>query len=139
MAVTFNNVDSQYLPQGRQMITRWVGSCIKDEGFRVGDINFIFCSEQEILRINTEYLGHNYHTDVITFEYRGEEGISGDIFIGVETVRENAQKYGSGMRSEMLRVMIHGVMHLCGYPDKTKAERTIMQGKENDALAKIFG
>ncbi len=100
-------------------------------------INYIFTSDTNILRINKQFLNHDYFTDIITFDYSDSESVSGDMFICIETVNSNAQQYEVSFENELFRVLIHGVLHLIGYDDKTEEEITIMRKKENDYLSLI--
>ncbi len=100
-------------------------------------INYIFTSDTNILRINKQFLNHDYFTDIITFDYSDSESVSGDMFISIETVNSNAQQYEVSFENELFRVLIHGVLHLIGYDDKTEEEITIMRKKENDYLSLI--
>ena len=121
---------------------RAFSNCIKSvaEKFkkRVGDISYIFCDDDKILEINKEYLSHDYYTDVITFDYSTKDIISGDIFISIDTIKTNKEKYKVPFDQELYRVMIHGILHLCGMQDKTNTEKTIMKEAENQALIKIY-
>lgn len=140
MAVHFYNEGIDYLPKGRVKLNQWVRQTIHNEGFRVGEIGYIFCSSDYHLGINRQYLGHDYHTDVITFDYSDLEGrrvVSGDIFIDPETVADNADLLGTDPAEEQLRVIIHGILHLCGYKDKSDAEAAQMRQKENFYLARL--
>lgn len=140
MAVHFYNEGTDYLPKGRVKLNQWVRQTIHNEGFRVGEIGYIFCSSDYHIGINRQYLGHDYHTDVITFDYSDLEGrrvVSGDIFIDPETVADNADLLGTNPAEEQLRVIIHGILHLCGYKDKSDAEAAQMRQKENFYLARL--
>jgi rRNA maturation RNase YbeY len=106
-------------------------------GFAVGNINYIFCSDERELEVNREFLGHDYYTDVITFDYSSGSVISGDIFISLDMVRHNAEQVGTIFVEELMRIMIHGVLHLTGQGDKTPESKTQMTEKENLALAKL--
>jgi len=119
-------------------ISNQVNKIIKEEGKTPGDITFVLCSDPYILKMNNDYLGHDYYTDVITFDYSENEMISGDIFIGIETVKDNAKNYEETFKSELFRVMIHGVLHLLGYNDKTDSEQEEMTNKENYYLDKLM-
>lgn len=130
-AVKFHNDGSTYRLEGKRRIAAWIEDAIEKEGFVPGGINYIFCSREIHLNINRKYLGHDYHTDVITFDYTDGKTVSGDIFIDPATVKENAGDYGATFRQEMLRVIIHGVLHLCGHKDKTPAEEKKMRCKED--------
>lgn len=140
MAVHFYNEGTDYLPKGRVKLNQWVRQTIHNEGFRVGEIGYIFCSSDYHIGINRQYLGHDYHTDVITFDYSDLEGrrvVSGDIFIDPETVADNADLLGTDPAEEQLRVIIHGILHLCGYKDKSDAEVAQMRQKEDFYLARL--
>ncbi len=101
------------------------------EGKACGQVDIVFCSDSYLLSINRQFLGHDYFTDVITFPGDSGDKISGDIYISVDTVRDNARTYGQTARREMLRVMVHGILHLCGYGDKTPDEEKTMRDKED--------
>ncbi len=117
-----------------QEIFKKLDYLITSENKKKGDISFIFCSDEYLLKMNNEYLSHDYYTDVITFDYTEEDIISGDIFISTDRVKENASKYKIDFENELQRVMIHGVLHLTGYKDKTEAEKKQMTEKENQYL-----
>lgn len=104
---------------------------------KTGDIAYIFCSDERILEINKQYLQHDYYTDIITFDYSEDNIISGDIFISIDTVKSNSLDFGSDFETELLRVIIHGILHLCGQDDKSPELRMEMTRKENEALAKF--
>lgn len=106
----------------------------ESENKKAGELNFIFCSDDYLLKINNEYLNHNYFTDVITFDYVENDVISGDIFISVQRVRENAEAFNVPFKQELSRVMYHGVLHLCGYADGSDGEEKTMREKENHYL-----
>ena len=101
---------------------------------KCGDISYIFCSDEKILEINREYLDHDYYTDIITFDYTEKNRISGDIFISIDTVKSNADEFKVSYEEELHRIIIHGILHLCGINDKGPGEREIMTQKENEAL-----
>ncbi len=111
-----------------------INDLIKSEKKNKGEISFIFCSDKYLLEINKEYLQHDYYTDVITFDYSENNIISGDIFISIDRVKENADTYKVSFENELYRVMLHGVLHLVGYNDKTKEEQKIMRQKEDEYL-----
>ena len=115
-------------------ISAWIGSVAGKHGFRTGDVSYIFCSDEHILKMNREYLRHDYYTDIITFDYTAENRISGDIFISLDTVSSNAEKFGVSYGDELHRVIIHGILHLCGINDKTPEERAVMKKCEDEAL-----
>ncbi|MGC8824865.1 MAG: rRNA maturation RNase YbeY [Bacteroidales bacterium] len=138
MAVQFHHI----YPGARLHVSlRRVRYCIERlvllEGFTPGNINVIFCSTRYIYNLNITYLKHFYPTDVITFDYSAYPVLSGDIFIGVDVVRANARLYSQSFQNELLRVILHGVLHLCGYKDKTPVQRKMMREKE-DYYLKLF-
>ena len=103
----------------------------------MGDIAYIFCNDEKILEVNRQYLQHDYYTDIITFDYDEDDVISGDLFISLDTVRTNAEQVGATYEEELHRVIIHGILHLCGINDKGPGEREIMEENENKALAML--
>ena len=113
----------------------WVKRVAASYGSKVGDVAYIFCDDEEILRVNRQYLQHDYYTDIITFDYDEDNVISGDLFISLDTVRTNAEQLGVSYEQELNRVIIHGILHLCGINDKGPGEREIMEAAENKALA----
>lgn len=118
-------------------VSRWIRSVAADYGFSVGNINYIFCSDERELEVNRRFLGHDYYTDVITFDYSTPSTLNGDIFISLETVRSNAELVGTSFDNELLRILIHGVLHLTGQGDKTPETKAQMTAKEEKALAKV--
>ena len=124
------------LPDIRQAaISEWVKSVASSYGKKTGDISYIFCSDEKILEVNRQYLQHDYYTDIITFDYTSGDKISGDLFISLDTVRTNAEKFGQPYNEELHRTIIHGILHLCGINDKGPGEREIMEANEDRALA----
>lgn len=116
-------------------ITDWISYIINDLGKKTGEINYIFCTDEYLLKINTEYLNHHYYTDIITFDNSDDtEVIESDMFISYERVKENAEKLNVSTENELYRVMIHGVLHLLGFKDKTDTEQQEMRQKENECL-----
>jgi rRNA maturation RNase YbeY len=113
---------------------RWIEKIVEDEQKSIGFLNFIFCSDEHLLQINKQYLDHDYYTDIITFPFRQDDVIEGDIFISVDRVAENAIEYGETFEREMDRVMSHGVLHLLGYNDKTIEDSARMRQAEDRAL-----
>ena len=109
----------------------WIKNTIKKEQKETGEISFIFCSDDYLLSINREYLDHDYYTDIITFDYVDQDLISGDIFISIDRVRENASEYKVSFENELNRIIIHGVLHLLGYKDKQANEKKLMTSKED--------
>lgn len=115
--------------------TEWIKAVTATYGKRVGEIAYIFCSDEKILEVNRQYLQHDYYTDIITFDYCEGTRLSGDLFISLDTVRTNAEQFGSDYETELYRVIIHGILHLCGINDKGPGERELMEAAENRALA----
>ena len=128
------NFETHFTLSSKTFYKNWIKIIIKNECFKTGEINYIFCDDAYLLRINQQYLEHEEFTDIITFDYREGKTISGDIFISIERVKENAQIFGESFHDELLRVLSHGVFHLCGYKDKTKNEASKMRQKENEAI-----
>ena len=113
----------------------WIKKVAATYGKKCGEIAYIFCNDEKILEVNKEYLQHDYYTDIITFDYSEADSISGDLFISLDTVRSNSEQLGVGYEQELHRVIIHGILHLCGINDKGEGEREIMEACENKALA----
>lgn len=134
MAISFSNDNIVFNLKNRTKIKTWIKSIIEKEKRILGNINYSFTSDESLLKINLEYLKHNTYTDIITFNYNEGKKVSGDIFVSIERVKENADKFGTGFEEELHRVMIHGVLHLCGYKDKSKADADLMRKKENQSL-----
>ena len=117
-------------------VTRWIKAVAADYGFAVGNINYIFCSDERELEVNRQFLGHDYYTDIITFDYSTSSVLNGDIFISLDTVRSNAEQLNISFDAELLRILIHGVLHLTGQGDKTPETKAQMTAKEEKALSK---
>lgn len=120
----------------RKSLKNTIELLIKNENFLPGDISVIFCSDDYLLKINEQYLSHDYYTDIVTFDYVENSVISGDLFISVDRVKDNATQVGVSFENELSRVIIHGVLHLAGYKDKTDAEKKAMREKEDFYLEK---
>lgn len=131
------NIPSPLSDDQSRRISRWVRAVAAGYGFATGDITYIFCSDERILEVNRQFLGHDYYTDIITFDYSTPSRISGDIYISLDTVASNAEQLGIAFDDELLRILIHGVLHLTGQGDKTPESKAVMTGKENAAL-KLF-
>ena len=119
--------------------TNWIRKVAASYGKKVGEIGYLFVDDEKILEVNNQFLGHDYYTDIITFDYCEDKTISGDIYISVDTVFTNADKYGRPYDEELHRVIIHGILHLCGINDKGPGEREIMEAAEDKALAMLKG
>lgn len=123
----------------KREITKWIRAVAATHGRKVGELGYMFVSDERILEVNREYLGHDYYTDVITFDYDEGNVVNGDIVISLDTVRSNAEQLGKEYEEELRRVIIHGVLHLCGIDDKGPGEREIMEQNEDRALALLAG
>ncbi len=130
------NTDGVKMPSiKKRENTAWVKAVAASYGTREGEIAYIFVDDEKILEVNRQYLGHDYYTDIITFDYCEGDVISGDLFISLDTVRTNAEQVGATYEEELHRVIIHGILHLCGINDKGPGEREIMEAAEDKALA----
>lgn len=136
--ISFFYEDTDFKIKDKQKLRQWVAAVTAAEGFdRIGELNFIFCSDAYLLGINKKYLQHDTYTDIVTFDSSEQDGvIAGDVFISVERTRENAVEFGVSQRDELHRVIIHGVLHLCGYNDEKKEDKQEMTTKENEYLEK---
>ena len=134
MAIAFYAEDIKLPAIKKKAVSNWVKEVAAKYGKKVGDISYIFCSDEKILEVNRQYLQHDYYTDIITFDYSEEDTISGDLFISLDTVRTNAEQFGQDYERELYRVIIHGILHLCGIDDKGPGEREVMEAAENRAL-----
>ena len=133
--IRFFNEDNPYKLPRKQATRQWLKQQAEREGYAVGDLNYIFCSDEYVLQVNRDYLEHDYYTDIITFDQSEEEGkIEGDIFVSVDRVTDNATQLGIPAEQEMRRVLAHGLLHLCGYGDKTDEEEAQMRAKEEEWL-----
>ena len=135
MKIQFFNDDVSWRFRKKKSVREWIISVAEKEGFSVGDINIIFVSDNSLLKINKEFLGHNYFTDIITFGGDSEGVISGELYISVDSVRNNARELGVTMSSEMQRVIIHGILHMCGYNDLSGEEKGNMRRLEDFYLS----
>ena len=133
--ITYNAEDVKLPTIKKRETTRWIKKVAATYGRKVGEIGYMFVNDEKILEVNNEYLGHDYYTDVITFDYCEGDILNGDIVISLDTVRTNAEKFGKTYEEELYRVIIHGILHLCGINDKGPGEREIMEENENKALA----
>ncbi len=136
MAVSFQNQEIEFKLSEKAKIKSWIKTIIESEKKKQGEINFVFTTDEEILKTNIQFLKHNTYTDIITFDYCEEKIINGDIIISIERVKENAKKFDVDFETELKRVIIHGVLHLCGYKDKSEKDAALMRSKENAALKK---
>ena len=134
MAITFSNNDIKFSLKEKTKFKNWIKKIVELQNKKLGDVSYLFCTDEYILEVNQTYLNHDTYTDIITFDYVEGDKISGDILISVDRVGENAQKFGVPFEQELHRVIIHGVLHLLGNKDKTEAEAKKMREKENEAL-----
>jgi rRNA maturation RNase YbeY len=129
------NTDGVRMPKiKKRETTAWIRAVAATYGKRVGDIGYMFVNDEKILEVNREYLGHDYYTDIITFDYCEDDTLNGDLVISLDTVKSNAELFKKDYNEELHRVIIHGVLHLCGINDKGPGEREIMEAAENKAL-----
>ena len=142
--ISYHTEDISFSLNGKRKISNWIKSVIVDNNFTLfetpcipGDLNFIFCSDNYLLNINRQYLKHDYYTDIITFDYSQNGVISGDLFISIDTVKKNSSLYNVTFEEELNRVIIHGVLHLLGYKDKSKIDKSIMKDAEDRSLEKL--
>lgn len=131
--ITFNS-ETSFTLKNQKKLVKWISDVISSEGFQVGEINYIFCNDSYLNKINQEFLNHDTFTDIISFDYTLGKEVGGDIFISIERVLENAEKFNEVFENELYRVMIHGILHFMGYKDKTKKEKTLMRTKEDEKI-----
>jgi len=135
ISINFFAEEILFSPKSKTNLRTWISETISKEKHQLQELNFIFCSDDYLLKINQEYLKHDTYTDIITFDNSTEKGdIVGDIFISITRVKENAKTFQTSFQNELHRVMIHGTLHLLGYPDKKKEEKALMTEKENEYL-----
>jgi probable rRNA maturation factor len=135
-AIQFHNQSLSFKPPFPRKTSRWIQFAIQREKLKLKQLNFIFCTDAELLRINMDYLKHNTYTDIITFDNSEERSIiEGDIFISIDRVTENANNLGVRFIDELHRVMIHGVLHLVGFSDKSQSSKKVMRRKEDEYLS----
>ncbi len=137
MPIYFHTDEISFHLRNKLLLKNWIKNVAGSYEFNIGSLNFIFTSERQMLKINSDFLNHDYFTDIITFDYSEKKVISGDIYISIERVKENAITYGEGFNDELKRVMIHGILHLMGYKDKTKPELAKMRDAEGRALSLV--
>ncbi|MBA3680013.1 MAG: rRNA maturation RNase YbeY [Bacteroidetes bacterium] len=138
MAISFQTQQIQFKLSDKVKIRSWIKTIIESEKKKPGELNFVFTSDEEVLKTNIQFLKHNTYTDIITFDYCEGKTINGDIIISIERVEENAGKFKVDFETELKRVIIHGVLHLCGYKDKSEKDSSLMRSKENSALKKFI-
>lgn len=134
--ISFQSLLNGFTVRNKRNISEWLRYVVDNEGFTNGDIAIVCCSDDYLLEVNRSYLNHDYYTDIITFDYTDNQVVSGDLMISVDRIRDHAVKYGVSFEDELHRVMVHGVLHLCGYKDKRKNDKELMTSKENHYLKK---
>ncbi len=134
--IEFNST-GKFEIQEKKILKEWINAIISDEGFETGEIVYVFCDDDYLYELNVEFLGHDTLTDIISFDYRMGNQINGEIYISTERVSENALRFEQKFEEELHRVMIHGILHFCGFGDKTDAEALEMRLKEDSALRKL--
>ena len=132
--ITYNNENIPFPKIRRRDTTAWIRRVAASYGKTVGEVGYLFCNDEKILEVNREFLQHDYYTDIITFDYDEGDTINGDTVISLDTVRSNAEQLGKDYNEELHRVIIHGILHLCGQNDKGPGEREQMEAAENRAL-----
>ena len=137
--ISFHTQNIEFNIKNKRILKNWIKQVIVECKKRVGDLNIIFCSDSDILKINNEFLQHNYYTDIITFDYCEEEIISGDLYISIDSVRINAKDYEQTFENELHRVIIHGILHLCEYDDHNEEDIKLIREAENNALSLLRG
>lgn len=135
MAISYQTDGIKMPAIKKRETTAWIKQVAATYEKKIGEIAYIFCSDEKILEVNREYLQHDYYTDIITFDYCEGNIISGDIFISLDTVKSNSEQFNTNYEEELHRTIIHGILHLCGIDDKGEGEREIMEAAENKALA----
>ncbi len=135
--ISYNSENVKFPQIRRRDTSAWIRRVAATYGRRVGEVGYLFCDDEKILEVNREYLGHDYYTDIITFDYDEGDVINGDIVISLDTVRSNAEQLGKDYDEELHRVIIHGILHLCGQNDKGPGERQQMEAAEDRALGML--
>ncbi|WP_412559591.1 rRNA maturation RNase YbeY [Winogradskyella sp. MIT101101] len=130
------NYETDFNSDNEKEFSDWISNTIEEENCKEGEINYIFCSDQYLHKINLEFLNHDTFTDIISFDYSAGKELHGDIYISVDRVAENAKEFNVKFEDELARVMIHGILHYCGYKDKTKEDKNQMRSKEDHYLSK---
>lgn len=134
VSVEFHTEDINFDVPNAHVLSAWIEKLVAQESYNLRQITFVFCSDAYLLDLNQQYLDHDTYTDIITFQYANKPDVEGDIFISLDRIRENAAQYNVSLEDELHRVMSHGVLHLCGYGDKSLEEKKRMTEKENQAL-----
>lgn len=131
------NYETDFKLQDEGLLSKWISDVIVEEGFNEGEINYIFCDDEYLLKLNIEFLDHDTLTDIISFDYSLGKQINGDIYISVERVKENATDFKVDFSIELTRVMVHGILHYCGFKDKTHEDEKLMRSKENYYISRL--
>lgn len=138
MPITFDSDNIEFPNIKKRETSAWIKKIANSYNKKIGDVGYLFCNDEKILEINRQYLDHDFYTDIISFDYSEGDIISGDIFISLDTVRSNSQKYNTDYQEELYRVIIHGVLHLCGLDDKLEEDAIRMRESENSALKQLY-
>lgn len=131
------NYETDFELHNEDQIAAWISTVINEEGFNEGEINYIFCDDEYLLKLNVEFLNHDTLTDIISFDYTVGKQINGDVYISVERVEDNATDFKVDFLSELNRVLVHGILHYCGYKDKSEEDEKLMRTKENYYISKL--
>ncbi len=137
MPIKYFTEDTAFNLKNKKLLKEWIISAVENENKIAGELNYIFTSDNYLIQINNEYLSHNYFTDIVTFNYCQDNIVSGDIFISIDTVKNNSKRFGVTQLNELHRVMIHGILHLIGYNDQNEEQKAEMREKENFYLERL--
>jgi len=129
------NYETDFTLENEEAISSWLSKVVVSEDKKLGEINYIFCDDNYLLKINLEYLNHDTLTDIISFDYSMGNELNGDVFVSIERVQDNANDFKVSFEEELKRVLVHGILHYCGYKDKTKEDEQLMRSKEDEKLA----
>ena len=130
------NYETDFTLENTESISQWISATILEENCKEGEINYVFCSDDYLHKINIDFLNHDTLTDIISFDYSVGKELHGDVYISIDRVKDNAVDFKTSFKDELARVIIHGILHYCGYKDKSKAEERLMRSKEDEYLAK---
>lgn len=131
------NYETEFSLESEEIVSKWIFNVISSEGFKLEEVNYVFCDDDYLHKLNVEFLNHDTLTDIISFDYSVGKILQGDIFISIERVEDNARDYNVSFEQELHRVIVHGVLHYCGYKDKTDDDAKVMRDKENYYLAQL--
>ncbi len=132
------NYETDFKLDNEETISDWIEEVVNEEGFQLEEVNYVFCDDEYLHKLNVEFLSHDTLTDIISFDYTIGKIIQGDIFISIERVRENAVDFDVEFVNELHRVMVHGILHYCGYMDKTDKDREVMRARENHYIKRLY-